>query len=84
MAKTSHENSNIDDDLKKILDDERYQLSWIPYNEFENIESFGKGGFATIYKAQWKMQTINYSSTISVALKLIRDTHTRIQEFAKE
>ena len=28
-------------------------LEWIPYNRFENIEYFDKGGFGTIYKAIW-------------------------------
>ncbi|RIB15465.1 hypothetical protein C2G38_2093129 [Gigaspora rosea] len=26
---------NLDDNLKNILDEEKYQLSWIPYNKFE-------------------------------------------------
>ena len=28
-------------------------LKWIPYNEFENVEYFDKGGFSTIYTATW-------------------------------
>ncbi|RGB36274.1 hypothetical protein C1646_697584, partial [Rhizophagus diaphanus] len=28
------------------------KLKWIPYNEFKNIEYFGKGGYGTIYKAE--------------------------------
>ncbi|CAG8831841.1 66_t:CDS:2, partial [Cetraspora pellucida] len=32
-----YENSEIEDDLKKILIENKYQLSWIPYDEFTNI-----------------------------------------------
>ena len=28
-------------------------LEWIPYNRLENIEYIDKGGFGTIYKANW-------------------------------
>src|SRR6266540_6236007 len=34
-------------------------LEWIPYNRFENIEYFDKGGFSTIYNAIWLDGSIN-------------------------
>ena len=37
-------------------------LEWIPYNRFENIEYFDKGGFSTIYNAIWLDGPINYWS----------------------
>ncbi|CAG8855354.1 37795_t:CDS:1, partial [Gigaspora margarita] len=51
-------------ELKRILDDERFKLSWI---EFRDIEELGKGGFATVYSANW-FDRIN-STWIFVALK---------------
>ncbi len=28
-------------------------LEWIPYDKFENINYYDKGGFSEIYKANW-------------------------------
>src|SRR5205823_2358093 len=28
-------------------------LEWVPYENLDNIEEIGKGGFATVYKAKW-------------------------------
>ena len=52
--------------MKNILDDERYQLLWIPYNKFENIKELGKGGIMTIYRANCRIDykdsaNLNYS-----------------------
>ncbi|CAG8764175.1 18157_t:CDS:2, partial [Gigaspora margarita] len=44
---------DIDDEVKVLLDNDKYQLSWVPY-DFENIEVIGKGGFAIVYSAKWK------------------------------
>ncbi|RIB29340.1 hypothetical protein C2G38_1166656 [Gigaspora rosea] len=54
-------NLEIEDNLKKILTENKYQLSWIPYDDFENIEEIGKGGSATVYYANWddKSQNLN-------------------------
>ncbi|CAG8492882.1 23778_t:CDS:1, partial [Cetraspora pellucida] len=30
--------NNLNDDLKEILNDEKYHRLWIPYNEFKNIK----------------------------------------------
>jgi serine/threonine protein kinase len=29
-------------------------FEWIPYNQFDDIEEIGKGGFATVYSAIWE------------------------------
>ena len=42
--------------------DRNQVLEWIPYNRFENIEYFDKGGFGTIYKAIWLDGPIVYWS----------------------
>ncbi|KAF0545749.1 kinase-like protein [Gigaspora margarita] len=31
----------------------KYQLPWIPYEEFNRIIGIGKGGFAIVYGAYW-------------------------------
>ncbi|RIB25356.1 hypothetical protein C2G38_2166075 [Gigaspora rosea] len=68
---------DIDDNLKKIL--EKYQLSWIPYNEFRKIQEIGGGGFATVYFAYWLNKTIN--TWMDIALKLIHGSNKCNQEF---
>ncbi|RIB23993.1 kinase-like domain-containing protein [Gigaspora rosea] len=53
LFKTGYKHINIDKNIKPILDNERYQLSWIPYHYFKVIENIGKDGFATTYLAKW-------------------------------
>ncbi|RIB09999.1 kinase-like domain-containing protein, partial [Gigaspora rosea] len=72
----------INPGLKKILDDERFKLSWIDYNEFRDIREKGKGGFSTVYCAIW-FDRIN-STWWDVALKVIRDSNENVQEFIQE
>ncbi|CAG8733487.1 16836_t:CDS:1, partial [Racocetra fulgida] len=62
--------------------DEKYQLSWIPYNEFQDIDEIGKGGFATVHYAYWHDKNRNYWN--EVALKLIHDSNKCNQEFINE
>ena len=50
---------------KKILTENKYQLSWILYDEFNNIKEIGKGGFATVYgmikfEIYWNLLRLNY------------------------
>ena len=37
-------------------------LEWIPYNRLKNIEYVDKGGFSTVYKANWLDGHIKYWS----------------------
>ncbi|RIB30432.1 hypothetical protein C2G38_2053858, partial [Gigaspora rosea] len=78
----TYENSDIDENLKKILDDDKYQLSWISYDKFENIHHIGKGAFATVYKAQWHDK--HRKAHDEVALKLIHNSNVRSHEFIIE
>ncbi|CAG8694345.1 8972_t:CDS:2, partial [Ambispora leptoticha] len=75
-------NSEIDDDLKNLLIENEYQLSWISYDEFKDIDEIGKGGFATVYYARWydKSQNLNRA----VALKLLHNSNNYYEEFIKE
>ncbi|RIB05600.1 hypothetical protein C2G38_2047481, partial [Gigaspora rosea] len=79
---TNKSSDHINPELKKILDDERFKLSWIDYNELRNIKEKGKGGFATVYSARWH-DSINCTWS-NVALKVIRDSNENEQVFIQE
>lgn len=70
----------ISDDLKEVLPVTNNQLLYILYNEFENIKEIGKGGFATVYSANW----FNQNLWKTVALKLLRGSNSHREEFIKE
>ncbi|RIB26688.1 hypothetical protein C2G38_2162739 [Gigaspora rosea] len=74
-------NLEIEDNSKKILTENEYQLSWIPYDDFTKIEKIGKGGFATVYYAIWYDKRQN--ATIPVALKLLHKSNNYYEEFIK-
>ncbi|RIB19748.1 kinase-like domain-containing protein [Gigaspora rosea] len=75
-------NLEIEDDLKKIFIESKYQLSWFSFDEFKNIEMIGRGGFATVYRAEWfdKIQYLNRP----VALKLLHESNNYCKEFIRE
>ncbi|RIA83516.1 kinase-like domain-containing protein [Glomus cerebriforme] len=52
---------------------------WIEYDKFENIEYITKGGFGTIYKANWKNGKVS-----TVALKSLNDSENITLEFLNE
>ncbi|RIB22159.1 kinase-like domain-containing protein [Gigaspora rosea] len=82
LLKTSKSPDHINPELKKILDDERFKLSWIDYNEVNVIKEWGKGGFATVYWALWHNR-IN-SAWMDVALKVIHNSKENEQVFIQE
>ncbi len=62
---------------------ESSRMKFIPYNQFENIESIGKGGFSKIYKATWingpsywneEKEDFEYKVSIIVALKQLNNS----------
>jgi len=70
-------------------------LEWIPYNRFENIKYFAKGGFGTVYRAIWldghikewsndKRKWVRYDYEWSVALKSINNSSNLNEEFLNE
>ncbi|RIB00729.1 kinase-like domain-containing protein [Gigaspora rosea] len=77
-----HRNCDVDEDLKILLVKNKYQLSWIPYNEFTNIREIGKGGFATVYSANWYDRKREMNAT--VALKLLHGSRSSYKEFINE
>ena len=70
-----------------------YLFEWIPYNQFNDIEKIGKGGFATVYLANWKDGPLFYDihtnkykrvSDVEVALKCLINSRTDTDEFLNE
>ncbi|UZO16997.1 uncharacterized protein OCT59_008363 [Rhizophagus irregularis] len=51
-------NENIDNLIQEIQlqinNHSDIVFEWIPYNQFNNIKEIDKGGFATVYSANWK------------------------------
>ncbi|RIB28941.1 kinase-like domain-containing protein [Gigaspora rosea] len=58
-------NSEIEDDLKKVLTENKNHLAWISYDEFKDIEEIGSGGFATVFYAKWH----NLKACCDISLK---------------
>jgi hypothetical protein len=82
------QNTQINAQNKKQL------LEWIPYDKFENIEYFDKGGFSNIYKAIWtdgfitfyefeKKKWIRYGS-IDIILKSFNNSSNLNEKFLNE
>ena len=65
-------------------------FEWIPYNQFDNIEKIGKGGFATIYSAIWRDGPLRYYKESKrelnkkVALKCLYKSQNITKEFLNE
>src|SRR6266540_3235319 len=62
---------------------ESSRMKFIPYDQFEDINSIGKGGFSEIYKAIWingppywneEKEDFEYKDSIIVALKQLNDS----------
>jgi hypothetical protein len=61
--KWTSSNKEIDEFIQNFqLNTTRYEevLEWIPYEKFENIEYFAKGGFGIVHKAIWIDGFIEY------------------------
>ena len=68
-------------------------FEWIPYNQFDNIEEIGKGGFAIVYSAVWKDGPLYYNddgmeylrkSDKKFALKCLHNSQNISSEFLNE
>jgi hypothetical protein len=67
-------------------------FEWIPYEQFNEINEIGNGGFATIYLAIWKDGPLHYEymtgwtreSNKKVALKCIDNLQYSTNEFVDE
>jgi len=71
-----------------------FLFEWIPYNQFNNIEEIGKGGFATVYSAIWKDGPLFYDyyrkqklvrlTNSKIALKCLFNSQSITNEFLNE
>ncbi|CAG8556620.1 27227_t:CDS:1, partial [Gigaspora margarita] len=52
---------DIDSDIKILLNNDEYQLVWIPYHQFTGIEKIGSGGFADVYLSTYHRVVENVS-----------------------
>ncbi|CAB4441663.1 unnamed protein product [Rhizophagus irregularis] len=77
----------------KIHDSSDIIFEWIPFDQFNNIEKIGRGGFATVYSAIWKDGPLNYykdknewirDSNKKVALKCLDNSQNITDEFLNE
>ncbi|GES91831.1 kinase-like domain-containing protein [Rhizophagus clarus] len=79
----------------KVNSNDDIIFEWVPYNQFDNIEEIDKGGFATVYFAQWKngplsfvlYNTKNYvrqQPNMTVALKRLHDSQNITDKFLNE
>ena len=70
-------------------------FEWIPFERFKNVEYLAKGGFATIYKADWldgplrdkwdhKENNFKRWGSETVVLKTLNDTKQITPEFRNE
>ncbi len=73
------ENKEIDDFIKELQFEAKHYddvIEWIEFHQLENIQKIGKGGFSTVYSANW----INRK----VALKSLVGTQNNPLEFLNE
>lgn len=90
-------NSEIDEFIRKNQEEANELeeiLEWIPYDQFENIELFAKGGFSNVYKADWSSGPIKkWNNTKNnwerkknkqVALKALENFQDIIVDFLRE
>ena len=90
-------NEIIDDFIQemqfKINDHDDIVFEWIPYNQFNNIKEIGKGGFATVYSANWKNGILEYDADRKIynrdpnrviALKCLHNSQNITNKFLNE
>ncbi|GES95328.1 kinase-like domain-containing protein [Rhizophagus clarus] len=98
LCQINHKNKKISDLIyeMEINIDYNYgsnmKFEWIPYDQFNNIEEIGKGGFSTVYSAIWKDGLLEYDSSqgwnrksnTKVALKCIHNSQNHLDKFINE
>ncbi|GBB90469.1 hypothetical protein RclHR1_17440002, partial [Rhizophagus clarus] len=91
------ENDKIDNFIQemqlKINNFNDIVVEWIPYDQLNNIKKIGKGGFSTVYSAEWKDGPLEYDADKKmyerhpnrvIALKCLNDSQNITNEFLNE
>ncbi|UZO16950.1 uncharacterized protein OCT59_008316 [Rhizophagus irregularis] len=77
----------------KINDYNDIVFEWIPYSQFNDIKEIGKGGFSTVYSAEWKNGPLEYDANIEIynrnpnrviALKCLHNSQSITDKFLNE
>ncbi|GBC08415.1 hypothetical protein RclHR1_00810007 [Rhizophagus clarus] len=100
LCQTNHENPKISvllQEMRLYVNQNSSEFNmifeWIPYDQFDNIEEIGKGGFSTVYSAIWKDGLLNFNKYSSywsreqntkVALKCLHNSQNFLDEFINE
>ena len=79
MTSNSNNNNIVTDEWVQWIEDgiDKSYINCYDYNEFQNINSIGAGGFGKVYRATWE------SSETVVALKSLKD-NSFIKEIVNE
>ncbi|RIB23388.1 kinase-like domain-containing protein [Gigaspora rosea] len=77
-------NKDIDDCIKEFqlnATEHKKAIEWIPFEKLNVINEIGKGGFGTVYLANWQQ---NISHSTKVALKTLPGSKKNSNDFLKE
>ncbi|POG53550.1 kinase-like domain-containing protein [Rhizophagus irregularis DAOM 181602=DAOM 197198] len=90
-------NEKIDNFIQEIqLQIDKYNdivFEWIPYKQFNNIKEIDKGGFATVYSANWKNGPLEFDTDKKIyirnpnrviALKCLHNSQNITNKFLNE
>jgi serine/threonine protein kinase len=77
---TNNKNDNTDKKWVQWIEDgiANEYINYHDYNEFQNIECIGSGGFGNVYRANWE------SSNTVVALKSLKNGKGFMKEIVNE
>ncbi|RHZ87646.1 hypothetical protein Glove_33g125 [Diversispora epigaea] len=91
MSKWTSGNYDIDNIIQMTQLDENANVweiwRWIDYNKLKNIEYLAKGGFGSIWKAEWidmPEEVFEFYKSNQVALKKLKNSQEISSEFLKE
>ncbi|CAB5390807.1 unnamed protein product [Rhizophagus irregularis] len=91
-------NEKIDDFIQEIQlqingFNNNIVFEWIPYNQLNNVKKIDKGGFATVYSANWKNGPLEYNENKQIykrnpnriiALKCLHNSQNITNKFLNE
>jgi len=72
----SSKNEFIDKFIQEVQQNGNKKLKWLPYDGFKNVKYLDKGGFGTIYTANW--------SVYMFVLKSLNNSNEDLKELLNE